>query len=398
MIDRVAAAEALFCEKDRAEVTLNSIGDAVLSTDVAGNVTYLNARAVQMMGWTREAATGRPLADVSRIIDGETREPAPNPVALAVRENKRVGLSSTCILIHRDGSEAAIEDSVAAIHDRRGRATGAVIVFHDVTAARAMSLQMAHSAHHDVLTDLPNRLLLNDRLSRAIESARRHHRRLAVLFLDLDRFKQINDSLGHDVGDQLLRSVARELTECVRSSDTVSRQGGDEFVVVLSEMECAEDAGVSADKMLVAIAGAHAVAGHELHVTTSIGISVYPEDGTDAVTLLKHADIAMYHAKKDGRGRHQFFQPDMKIRVVERQSIEYGLRRALARREFVLHYQPRIDLQTGEMMGVEALIRWNHPDRGLLPPSQFVSIAEDCGLIVPIGQWVMGEACRQARA
>ena len=398
MIERKAAAEALFCERDRAEVTLNSIGDAVLSTDVTGRITYLNTKAERMTGWAREEAVGRPLTEVFKIIDGETRKPAPNPVAVVVRENKLVGLPVNCILVHRNGDESTIEDSAAAIHDRKGHATGAVIVFHDVTATRAMTVQMAHSAHHDALTDLPNRLLLNDRLSHAIESARRHQRRLAVLFLDVDRFKQINDSLGHDVGDQLLRSVAGQLTKSVRSSDTVSRQGGDEFVVVLSEMEHASDAAVSADKLLGALAEPHQISGHELHITASIGVSVYPDDGTDAITLLKHADIAMYHAKEDGRGRHQFFQPAMNVRVVERQSIEHGLRRALVQQEFVLHYQPRIDLQTGEMMGVEALVRWKHPERGLLPPTQFVPIAEDCGLIVPMGQWVLGEACRQARA
>jgi diguanylate cyclase (GGDEF)-like protein/PAS domain S-box-containing protein len=397
MINRTAAAEALLCEKDRAEVTLNSIGDAVLSTDVEGRVTYLNTRAEEMTGWTREQAIGRPLTEVFRIINGETREPAPNPVAVAVRGNRLVGISSNCVLINPNGAEVAIEDSVAPIHDRRGRVTGAVIVFHDVTVARAVSMQMAHSAQHDALTDLPNRLLMNDRLSQAIESARRHHRRLAVLFLDVDRFKHINDSLGHDVGDQLLRSVARQLIRTVRASDTVSRQGGDELVVVLPEIEHAADAAVIADKLLAATAEAHHVGGHELHITVSIGISVYPDDGTDATTLLKNADIAMYQAKENGRGRHQFFQPDMKVRVVERQSIEQALRRAIARHEFILHYQPRIQLQTGEMLGVEALIRWRHPDRGLLQPIEFVSIAEDCGLIVPIGQWVLDEACRQSR-
>jgi diguanylate cyclase (GGDEF)-like protein/PAS domain S-box-containing protein len=398
MIERKAAAEALFVEKERAEVTLNSIGDAVLSTDISGHVTYLNVVAESMMGWTRQDAVGRPLTEVFHIIDGETREPVPNPLALAVQENKTVGLTANCVLIRRDGHEVAIEDSAAPIHDRRGRVTGAVIVFHDVSGARAMSLQMSHLARHDVLTDLPNRLLLNDRLAGAIASARRYRRQLAVMFLDVDQFKHINDSLGHEVGDQLLRSVAEQLTRCVRSSDTVSRQGGDEFVVVLSEMDQASHAVVSAAKILAAVAEPHRIAGYELHITASIGVSVYPDDGPDAETLLRNADLAMYHAKEHGRGRYQFFQPDMNVRAVERQSLEHGLRRALNRHEFLLHYQPKMDLESGAMIGAEALIRWRHPDRGLLLPTQFVPIAEDSGLIVPIGQWVLREACRQAQA
>jgi diguanylate cyclase (GGDEF)-like protein/PAS domain S-box-containing protein len=398
VIERKGAADALFVEKERAEVTLNSIGDAVLSTDIAGHVTYLNVAAESMTGWTRQDAGGRPLAEVFHIIDSETREPAPNPMAQAVQENKAVGLTTNCVLIRRDGHEVAIEDSAAPIHDRRGRVTGAVVVFHDVSRARAMSLQMSHLAHHDALTDLPNRVLLNDRLAGAIALGRRYRRQLAVMFLDVDRFKHINDSLGHEVGDQLLRSVAEQLTMCVRSSDTVSRQGGDEFVVVLSEMEHASNAVVSADKILAAVAEPHRVAGYELHITASIGVSVYPDDGPDAETLLRNADVAMYHAKERGRGRYQFFQPDMNVRAVERQSLERGLRRALDRHEFILYYQPKMDLESGAIIGAEALIRWRHPDRGLLLPTQFVPIAEDSGLIVPIGQWVLREACRQAQA
>ncbi len=211
----------------------------------------------------------------------------------AIAGNQTPDLVSHGILIRRDGSEAVIEHSAAAILDRLGLVTGAAIVFRDVSAARAMSLRISHLASHDPLTDLPNRLLLADRLARALALARRHRRRLAVLFLDIDRFKYINDSLGHMLGDELLRSVGREVAMCVRSSDTVSRHGGDEFVVVLSELEHAEDAATGAQKIIVALAKPHKLAGHELHITVSIGISVYPDDGEDAETLLKSADMAL---------------------------------------------------------------------------------------------------------
>ena len=297
-----------------------------------------------------------------------TREAAQNPMALAIRENRTVGLTPNCVLIRRDGVETAIEDSAAPIHDRRGQVTGAVMVFHDVSTARALSLRMAYLAQHDSLTDLPNRILLNDRLSQAIALAHRHRQKLAVLFLDMDRFKHINDSLGHAIGDRLLQSVAQRLVACVRSSDTVSRQGGDEFVILLSEVAHAEDAAVSAYKILLALGAPHPIDKHELHVTASIGIATYPDDGTEAETLLKNADSAMYHAKDSGRNNYQFFKPEMNARAVERQCLEDGLRHAIERQEFVLHYQPKMNLETGAIIGVEALIRWRHPERGLVPP------------------------------
>jgi len=244
-----------------------------------------------------------------------------------------------------------------------------------VSAARALSLQISHLAQHDFLTDLPNRMLLNDRLTQAIELGRRHGKQLAVLFLDLDRFKHVNDSLGHEIGDKLLQSMAGRLVSCVRGSDTVSRQGGDEFVILFSEIEHADDAAASAQKILAALRAPHDVAHHDLHVTASIGVSIYPDDGRDAETLIKCADTAMYHAKESGRNNYQFFTPHMNARAVERHWIETGLRRALARREFVLHYQPKINLDTGMTTGAEALIRWMHPDRGLLYPTQFVPVA-----------------------
>lgn len=258
--------------------------------------------------------------------------------------------------------------------------------------------RLHHLAYHDALTDLPNRTLLWDRLGQAIELARRQDRQLALLFMDLDGFKHINDSLGHPVGDQLLQMVARRLSSCARHSDTVSRQGGDEFVVLLPAIESPEDAMAFAKKTLLAFESSFQLCEHDLYIGVSIGISIYPGDGHDAETMIRNADTAMYHAKEAGRNNCKFFEQKMNDRAVERQSIEADLRLALKRQEFVLYYQPKIDFVSGMVVGVEALIRWHHPQRGLLLPAQFVPIAEECGLIVPIGRWVLREACAQACA
>jgi diguanylate cyclase (GGDEF)-like protein len=223
-------------------------------------------------------------------------------------------------------------------------------------------------------------------------------KKLAVLFLDLDGFKHVNDSLGHSLGDRLLQSVAGRLMTCVRITDTVSRMGGDEFVVLLSEVEQPEDAAITATRMLEAVAEVHSIDEHDLHLTASIGISIYPDDGLDAETLIKRADTAMYQAKENGRQGYQFYEPTMNERALERQSIEQGLRRALEQKEFALHYQPLIDLKTGAIVGAEALIRWTHPSQGEIAPAKFIPIAEACGLIIPIDAWVLREASAQARS
>src|SRR5882672_8659063 len=289
-IERKVVGEALFVEQQRAEITLNSIGDAVLSVDRSGKVIYLNPAAEQMTGWLQEEARGRPLVEVFRIIDATTREPARNPMEAAAQIEGIVSLTPNCLLVRRDGSEMAIEDSAAPIRDRDGDAIGAVMVFHDVSAARELALQAIHLSQHDPLTDLPNRVLLNDRLTQAIALARRHAQHLAVLFLDLDQFKHVNDDLGHVVGDGLLQSVAGRLVTCVRGSDTVSRQGGDEFVVLLPEIEHADDAIVSAQRIIAALAAPHEIDHHLLHASATIGISIYPDDGADGETLIKSAD------------------------------------------------------------------------------------------------------------
>ena len=395
--DTIAHADALFEEKERAQVTLNSIGDAVISTDFRGRVSYLNIVAEQMTGWTQEEASGRALDDVFPLVDVTTGEPIPNPTVRAIIENTTVGLNTACELVQRSGGRIAVEDSAAPIHDRHGAVIGAVMVAHDVTAARELSQKLARLALHDNLTDVPNRALLNDRLAQAIERARRGGHSVALLYVDLDRFKHINDTLGHAVGDQILQSAARRLLDCVRSSDTVSRHGGDEFIVLLSEIAHAQDAVICADKMIRALDAPHHIGRHELRLTASIGIATFPGDAQDADALIRNADVAMYQAKYNGRNSYQCFKHDMNVQANVRQSVETDLRRAIERREFVLHYQPKVNLISGAITGVEALIRWMHPQQGLLPPNQFISIAEESGLIVAIGRWALEEVCRQAR-
>jgi diguanylate cyclase (GGDEF)-like protein/PAS domain S-box-containing protein len=312
---RKLAEEALFAEKERAEVTLNSIGDAVASTDVDGDLTYLNPTAEEMSGWPSEEAVGRPMPEVLQILDGATHETIPNPMEKAIAANRRGSLPPNSVFIRRDGLEIPIEDSVAPIHDREGEPAGAVIAFRDVTVARKLAQHMTYAAEHDFLTDLPNRVLFNDRVNQAIASALRYGKLVAVLFIDLDGFKQINDSWGHAVGDQLLQSVAKRLVGCVRSSDTVNRQGGEEFLALLSEVQHLDDAAIIAGRMLAAVAEAHFIDQHELHVRASIGVAVYPDDGPDAAILIKNADTAMYRAKASGAQSYQFFRPV--IRAIE---------------------------------------------------------------------------------
>ena len=394
------AAEAVSRENALATITLDSIGEGVVRTDLCGNVTYLNGFAERMSGWFREEALGRPVADVLRLVDSVSGEVLPNVVVIVTQGDKSAMTTTKCInctLIRRDGLEFGIENRVAIIHDRDGDTIGAVISFRDVSTARAASLEMSRVAQHDVLTQLPNRTLFDDRLTQAISLAERQNKQLAVLFVDVDQFKRINDTLGHAVGDKLLRSVAGRLTACIRRTDTVSRLGGDEFLILLPQVEHAEDAAITARKILRAMASPHIIDNKSLDINVSIGGSTYPADGQDAESLLSQADVAMYEAKQHGRNSYQSFRKEMTTRLAKRRLLEADLRSALGRDEFLLHYQPKINLQTGQVTGMEALIRWQHPERGMLLPATFVPIAEECGLILRIGQWVLLEACRQAR-
>tara|TARA_R110001583_G_scaffold16561_11_gene67821 strand:- start:712 stop:2631 length:1920 start_codon:yes stop_codon:yes gene_type:complete len=389
--------EELYAQKERAQVTLNSIGDAVLATDRCGCISYLNKVAEDMTGWSNAEAMGKPITEVFHIINGDTREQAQNPADIVIAEDRNIELAANCVLINKDGTECYIEDSAAPIHNRQAEVTGAVIVFHDVSMSRAMSSKMTHMAQHDKLTGLPNRAMLTERLTQAIGLAKRNDTKLGIMYLDLDLFKYVNDSLGHKVGDLLLKSVAKRLSSSVRNTDTVCRQGGDEFVILLFNMEDSHDATRIAESLMGAFASTHSIQGHLLYITLSIGISVYPQDGKSADTMMQNSDVAMYNAKNNGRNNFKFFKEEMNQHAVRRLFVINGLRRALKNQEFELYYQPKFNLASGQISGVEALIRWNDPKLGLVYPQSFIDIAEESGLIVPIGQWIIAEACHQVR-
>ncbi|WP_159015771.1 bifunctional diguanylate cyclase/phosphodiesterase [Cognatiluteimonas profundi] len=397
--ERKKAERALFEEKQRMQVTLESIGDAVVVCDTGMCITLLNPVAEAMTGWPESEAVGRPVDEVIRLVDMARGETPLSPLRIAIRDNRVVALQTDTALLRRNGVETPIEDSAAPIRDSDGNVVGGVMVFRDVSELRTMALKMSHLAQHDYLTDLPNRVLLHDRLSHALAStAGGFGPPGALMFLDLDHFKTINDSLGHQVGDQVLQEVSRRLLASVREDDTVSRQGGDEFVILLERLGDPRDAARVAQKMLHMMRAPIQVDGHLLHLSLSIGISLFPQDSNDAQALMMQADTALYHAKQSGRDQFSYFSNSMSEKAAARLKLENDLRDALRDGELCLVYQPKVMRPEQRITGMEALVRWRRKDGDLGVPADFIPVAEESGLITQLDEWVMHEACRQNRA
>ena len=365
---------------------------AIYTRDLEGKLTSWNPAAATMYGRSPEQVLGRKL-DLIRPDDiAQTEE----LLRRAMAGEKTIGAELTRRL--QDGPELELSINLVPLIDDSGKVYGVLSMASDIGERKANERKVAFLAYHDALTGLPNRLLLEDRLMRALAQADRAKVKVALLFLDLDNFKRINDTLGHAVGDLLLREVAKRLRECVRDTDTVSRQGGDEFVLVLGELTDNDAALPVITKLLQRLEEPFFADGNELSTSASIGVALYPDDGRDFDSLSKKADLAMYRAKEAGRNTYRFFDEAMNVEAQEHLLLRNGLRRALERQELVLHYQPQVDLYTHQVIGAEALIRWNHPELGMVSPGRFIPVAEDSGLIVPIGEWVIAEACRQAVA
>lgn len=390
MAERLSAAYR--SSEERYRTIISSLEDAYFETDLAGNLRFFNNALVRLLGYSRRELDGMNNRAYMDEANAEMVFAAFNLVYETTEPQRGVQWEVT----RKDGERRYIEASISLTRDDTGEPTGFRGIARDITERRRADERIHYLAHYDSLTGLPNRALFEDRMAQVLKQRREGGESAALLFLDLDRFKTINDSLGHHAGDELLKQVARRISECVRDGDTVCRPGGDEFLVLLGQLRSPATAGNVASKILRAVSAPYTVEGWEFSVTPSIGIAVIPEDGTDIETLTRNADTAMYYAKESGRNNFQFFSSSMNQDADHRLALEQGLRRAIERQELELYYQPVADGRDGRIVSAEALLRWNRPGHGVLGAHEFIAVVEQSGMILEIGEWVLREACRHA--
>ena len=384
-------------EKDRAEVTLRSIADGVITLGQSGKVLYMNPIAEQLTGVLIKDAYLKPIESIFHINDKSTDKKITHNLIQYLKSENKTTSHESYTLTNKYGKRYAIRATLVEIENEGNGDSGIVLAFSDVTETIKMFDRMSHQATHDTLTNLPNRSLLMESLNHSLAIADRHNRQIALLFIDVDKFKNINDGFGHETGDRLLMEIAKRLKSSVRDEDIVARLGGDEFVIVLDQIAKSSNITIVTQKLLEHFEQPITLSNHTFYVTCSIGISIYPKDAVSAEALLKNADIAMYSAKDRGRNNSQYFSASMNEVVQNRLMLEKELRRALKYKQLKLFYQPQVNVKTRKITGVEALLRWEHDKFGTVSPSQFIPLAEETGLIIPIGEWVLRSACSQIK-
>ncbi len=369
-----------------------SNSEAIMVTDAARNIVMVNRAFTEITGYAQEEVLGK---NPRFLKSGRQSDSFYRTFfeSLDTNDSWRGEIWNK----RKNGEVFPEWVTLSVLRDAQGTVTHYIAIYLDITERKKEEERIQYLANYDVLTDLPNRYLLNDRLEQSITLAQRHQTKLAVMFIDLDHFKNINDSLGHDVGDELLKLVAQRLKVCLRRSDTIARQGGDEFVALLGDLDSEDEVTFVAEKMIESLLAQFTVGEHQLSVTPSIGVSIYPDDGDTSVQLLRNADLAMYRAKSAGRNRFEYYKPEMNVKAVQRLQLENDLRVAIAKEQLALYYQPKVNVASGDVVGMEALLRWNHPSLGFISPALFIPVAEESGLINEIGDWVLRQAALQVR-
>ncbi len=389
--------QTLYSEEEKLQSSLKSTGDGVIATDTQGNVTFINPIAQAMTQWQEAQALGKPIEQVMALVDEHSGSKVTNPIRKTLTSSHEVNLANSTKLIRKDGKAIKIEDSATPIFDHNDELTGALVFFHHASEAKAVALEKIRLTHYDALTNLPNRILLIDRIAQAIKNAKQRNDSAALITLDILQFKHINDLHGHNIGDLLLKKIAKTLTKQLTMCDTVSRHGGDEFAILLGNIEQVESVARFVNELVDTFNKPFTVSNLNFNLTINIGAAIYPIDGDIAETLFQHAESALFYAKKNPTSHCHFFSSEIAHAIDEKVSQEHDMKQALTNGEFEVFYQPKVDGRTNTINGAEALIRWIKPDGTIVPPNDFIPLAEETKLIIPLGEYVLEQACIQTK-